>query len=108
NTIDETFIHNWTCSVVQPIIIDIVTRSLQTLKDHLFIHTSTYKWSTGILEILDPSHPFWSLPQTSNSHFTLIDFIKGIVPSQFYLLINDFTKCQTKTLAIRSAFYNHL
>src|SRR5215216_810083 len=108
NISDESFSHIWTCSKVRTTITDIITSSIQTLKNHIFIHTSSNKWPPELQQILDPSHPYWILPQPSNSSFTLIDFIKGIVPSHFYLLINNFTKCQTKTYAILSAFYEHL
>ena len=108
NSVEEDFNHIWTFLEARSIINNIINEGLQTLKNQLYIHTSNNQWSFELQSLFDTSHPFWNLSSPSTSSFTFIDFIKGIVPFHFYHTINDFTKCQKKSLAILSSFYNFI
>jgi ribonuclease HI len=105
-TNNETFDHVWLCAKNRRAINTIVDKMLQTLKDQLFIYTSSTEWSNDLLAIFDLLHEFWLPVLTSSSSFYFLDFIKGIVPSYLFRIINNFTKNKSNTFKILSSFYD--
>ena len=103
---DETYDHLWLCEeqedCMQQLILSIKEKLILLINEQL--HESMPKITT-VDNIIDPS--IWELEYSDNS-LTFIDLIKGIIPSNFDNINNNFIKNQKKYYTIIEKLRSHL
>ena len=88
---EESFAHVWTCSLKLPIQHQVISSFMQHLVQYFSVICPTVT-SQHLILIQLFAHPTWQSLSYHPLHFTFIDFIKGLIPTEFVNLVQSFTK----------------